>query len=249
MPTLTRSLTRHPPGTASAHPLLDVAAGALLLLVVAAANCWVLDLPTSHVLQAAALYVVLGFLVLSKRPPELPGPGIGPANRVTLARAALVLPTAALVLRPEVGDAAYWWILAVSTLAMVMDGVDGMVARWTDTESAYGARFDMEIDAFLLMALSWIVWQSGKVGVWVLLIGGLRYLFVLAGFRWPALRGELPESMRRKVVCVLQGVSLLVCLAPITFAAMASIVAAGSLVLLAYSFAVDVRWLMNPMRT
>jgi phosphatidylglycerophosphate synthase len=166
---------------------------------------------------------------------------------VTLLRATLVLPVVALTLRPgPFADGGYWWIIGISTLAMVLDGVDGVVARRTRTESAFGARFDMEVDALLLLALSWLVWQSGKAGPWVLLIGALRYMFVLAGQPWPALRRELPPSLRRKIVCVVQGVALLVCLGPIIPRVMATVVAGAALLLLVYSFAVDVWILVRP---
>src|SRR5690606_27819982 len=116
------------------------------------------------------------------------GPGLGPANRVTLARGTLVVPVAALMLRPEALDArAAWWVIALSTAAIALDGVDGRVARATGSSSGFGARFDMELDAALLMALSVLVWQSGRVDAWVLAVGGIRYAFALAGAVWPVL--------------------------------------------------------------
>ena len=180
-------------------------------------------------------------------PATQPGPGIGIANRVTLARSILVLPVAALTLQPGalVSERAYWWIIALGTVAMLLDRTDGRVARRTGTASAFGARFDMDLDAFLLLALSVLVWESGKVGPWVILIGALRYLFVVGGLFWAVLAGELPPSERRKIVCVAQGVALLVCLGPIIPASGAVVVAAGALAALVVSFSVDVRWLVS----
>ena len=40
------------------------------------------------------------------------------------------------------------------SVALALDGVDGQVARRTGTVSALGARFDMEVDAFLVLVLS-----------------------------------------------------------------------------------------------
>ena len=222
----------------------DVALGLLPLLAVSLATCWVLALPTSHMLLAAVPYAALGALLLAKLPPGHPGPGLGPANRLTLARATLVLPLAALALLPGVfTGAGYWWIVGMSSVALALDGLDGPLARRTGTESAFGARFDMELDAFLLLVLSALVWRSGRVGSWVLLVGGLRYFFVLGGLLWPRLRGALRPSVRRKVVCVMQGVVLVICLAPVIWAALATALAASALVLLVYSFVVDTWWL------
>ena len=128
---------------------------------------------------------------------------------------------------------------------MVLDGVDGRVARRTGTETAFGARFDMELDAALIMVLSVLVWASGKVAVWVLLIGLMRYLFVAAALVWPVLGRELPDSLRRKVVCVLQGIVLLVAMGPIVSPGLATVVVGTGLAALTYSFTVDLVWLVR----
>jgi phosphatidylglycerophosphate synthase len=229
----------------------DLALGLLPLLVMTAATYWMLDLPGVYPLGAVALYAVQAVLILrafprAPRPPLQDWAGLGPPSRVTLARAALVFPVAALVLVPGVGGTAgAWWIIALSTVALVMDGFDGWVARRTASSTPFGARFDMELDAFLLMALSLLVWQDGRVGVWVLLIGGLRYLFVAAAIPLPALGGELPPSFRRKVVCVIQGIALLVALGPIIPGPLAVGVSAVALASLLYSFGVDALWLLR----
>jgi len=243
---MTTATRRVPSASRRASPsaVRDLALGALPLAAVSSATCWLLGVPTSHVLHALGLYLGLAAVVLWRLPWDLPASGIGPANRVTLARVTLVLPVTALALRagplPLLG---YWWVLALATVAMVLDGVDGLVARRTGSQGAFGARFDMEVDALLLLALSGLLWQSGKAGPWVLLIGALRYLFVLAGAGWPALRQPLPPRSRRKAICVVQGVALVAGVAPIVPGGLATVVAAVALVLLGYSFAVDVWWL------
>ena len=222
----------------------DVALGLLPLLAVSLATCRMLDLPTSHVLLAVAPYAALGALLLAKLPPSHPGPGLGPGNRLTLDRATLVLPVVALALSPGVftGEG-YWWIVGLSTIALVLDALDGPLARRTGTESAFGSLSHMELDAFLLLALSVLLWRSGTVGSWVLLVGGLRYFFVLGGLLWPPLRGALPPSRRGKVVCAVQGIVLVICLAPVTRPVPATALAASALLLLLYSFVVDTWWL------
>ena len=222
----------------------ELAAGLLLLLVVAGVTARVFTLPAMYLLRTVVVYALMATLMLRHRPPA--GVGLGPANWVTLCRATLVLSMAALIPQPEILlDAGYWWIIGVTTVAMVLDGVDGRVARRTSTATAFGARFDMELDSFLMLVLAALVWRSGRVGPWVLLLGLPRYLFVAAGWLWPWLRAPLPETMRRKAGCVIQGAALLVCLGPIVPPDLASGVATVTLVLLASSFMVDIVWLFG----
>lgn len=226
----------------------DLAAGLVLQLAVAGATWRVLALPASYLGGVFILFGVLALVLAGSHPghEREPGPGLGPANRVTFGRALLV--TAVVALLPYLegaGSGTSWWIIVLATVAMVLDGLDGRVARRTGTSTAFGARFDMELDAFLLLGLSLLGWASGRVGAWILLVGGMRYLFVAAGWLWPVLSGELPESGRRKTVCVVQGIALLVCLGPVIPAWMASVVGGGALLLLSWSFAVDVRWLLK----
>ncbi len=170
---------------------------------------------------------------------------LGPADRVTLARATLVGGVAALVVDSFTGSismTALTVLTALTAVALVLDAVDGWVARRTGTVSTLGARFDMEIDAFLILLLSGYVAVSFDLW-WVLAIGAARYLFVAAGAVLPWMRGSLPARYWRKVVAASQGVVLAVAAAdvlprPVTLAAIA-----GALVLLAESFGRDVWWL------
>jgi phosphatidylglycerophosphate synthase len=227
----------------------DLAAGLAVALAAAAATWWLARPPASHAAVAVSLYLGLAALIIRGLPPDLPGPGMGPANRVTLGRAALAMPVLALAVGPAGAEpATAWWVIALSTAVMVLDGVDGRVARRTGTRSAFGARFDMEVDAALILALSVQVWTSGRAGAWVLSVGLMRYLFLAAAWVRPALGAELPESLRRKVVCVIQGVVLLVALGPIVPDGLATAVLVAGLVALVYSFGVDVVWALQHER-
>jgi phosphatidylglycerophosphate synthase len=244
-------MTASASGTRVGQALRDLATGAVLLAVVAGGTWRLAGLTASYGVVVGALYLVLAVLLV-RAAPTLPFPALGAANRVTLMRATLALPVAALALPPALGEGfgatEYWWIVGLSSLALGLDGLDGRIARSRGGESTMGARFDMELDAFLLLTLSVLLWQSGKTGPWVIGIGALRYVFVGVGWVVPALRGALPYSERRRFVCALQGVVLVVALAPVTSSAPAAVLAAGALGLLVYSFAVDVRWLLGPSR-
>ena len=227
---------------------VELALGLLPLLLVAWATARRLELPRDYLLTAAAAYGLFAAAVQGLLPAQ-PWPGLGAANRVTVGRAGLVLSLAALVPHAQaLSNAGLWWTIGMATAALCLDGVDGLAARRTGTATDFGARFDMELDSFLMLVLAALVWRSGRLDAWILLLGAPRYLFVAAGWIRPWLRAPLPQRLRRKAGCVAQGVALVVCLAPIVPAGLAATGAALTLVLLAGSFAVDVRWLFDSRR-
>jgi phosphatidylglycerophosphate synthase len=177
----------------------------------------------------------------------------GAANRVTLTRATLVGGVAGLIADQiadevaglPVAPARIAVLLVVASVALALDLVDGWVARRTDTVSELGARFDMELDALLILVLSVLVCRS--LGYWVLALGLMRYLFVLAGHLWSRLTAPLPFSRARKVVAAVQGVVLVVAAAPFVPRPLAALAVAAALATLLWSFGRDALWLVrNP---
>jgi phosphatidylglycerophosphate synthase len=160
-------------------------------------------------------------------------PARGPANRVTLFRAVLVGAVTGLTVAEDF-EGRVPLLVAIASVALVLDGVDGWVARRTGTSSAFGARFDMEVDAFLILVLS--VYVAPSAGWWVLLIGAARYLFVAAKAPLPWLRGVAPPRPWCKVVAVLQGVTLTVAASEVVPIGWTRLALAIALVLLAESF-------------
>lgn len=172
-----------------------------------------------------------------------------PADRVTMGRALLVVLLIGLL--PVAGALPDGAVLpfALGMTAFVLDGVDGWVARRLGCENDAGARFDMELDALLLLVLTLWLATLERAGLWVLAIGAWRYAFILAG-RWqPALSAPLPPSQRRRVICGIQTGSLVILLAPGFPRAMSEPVAAVLLVLLSYSFITDIVTLLRAERT
>jgi phosphatidylglycerophosphate synthase len=166
-----------------------------------------------------------------------PGAGIHWANVITSVRLVLALSLWAL------GPAASWTIVAIASTGATLDLVDGPLARRSGRVSAFGARFDMETDAFLILTLSVFVWWTGHAGPWVVASGAMRYAFIAAGWGLPWMRGSLPPSVRRQAVCVVQIVALIVALAPIVTPPLSTAISAVGLAILTWSFALDVAWL------
>jgi phosphatidylglycerophosphate synthase len=167
-----------------------------------------------------------------------------PADHVTMTRALLVGCVTALVAdslahRPVPVVA----LVSMSAVALALDALDGYVARRTGTAWELGARFDMEVDAFLIFVLS--VFLVRPIGAWVLIIGGMRYAFVVAGWVLPWMRGSLPPRQWRKVVAAVQGIVLVVAAAGVLPAPFAVVAVVAALALLVESFGRDVLWLWH----
>jgi phosphatidylglycerophosphate synthase len=166
---------------------------------------------------------------------------LGAANTVTLARAILVGGVLALAADSFSRPVPVLVLVALTIAALVLDGVDGFVARCTGSASALGARFDMEVDAFLILVLS--VYVARPVGAWVLAIGAMRYAYVAGGWALPWLRGALPPRYWRKVVAATQGTVLVVAAAGLLPRPLVIAASAVALALLVESFGRDVGWL------
>jgi phosphatidylglycerophosphate synthase len=218
-----------------------VLAGAATVLAACALQN-ALALGNAVVWRAGVAAIGGGGVLLALVAQHLRSPAFGVANGITLVRGAMTLLLAALI-GVDASDALGWTVVAVAVVAVALDGVDGWFARGRGESSAFGARFDMEVDALLILVLAALVWQLDKAGVWIVAAGLLRYAFVLASFPLPWMERALPPSRRRQTVCVLQIVALIGALAPGVPHAWSSAIALASLVLLAWSFAIDTFWL------
>lgn len=228
--------------------LTALAGGALLLLLLLSVLQAALPLAPRFAIAALLAYGLTVLFLLRGIRRGYPFARFGPANGVTLLRALLACLFAGLVLQVA-GEAGplppetAWCFTALALLALLLDGLDGFLARRQGLSSAFGARFDMEVDAATILLLSLLAWLLDKAGGWILLAGALRYLFLAAAQPWPWLAGPLPPSTRRKAVCVLQGLVLALLLAPPLVSSLSDAAAAVALAFLLYSFAVDVIWL------
>jgi len=194
---------------------------------------------------AGAAFAIAGWAVLAEAMPRYGTTRFGPADLVTLTRAVLAGGVTALVADPGHSRASMWPLAIVAGLALATDAIDGRVARRTGTVSKFGARFDMEVDAFLILVLSAFV--ATHLGWWVLAIGAMRYLFVAAGRIWPWLRAPLPDRLSCKAVAAAQGIVLTVVILLPTIPA--TILVGLALLALTWSFGRDVGWLYRNRAT
>jgi phosphatidylglycerophosphate synthase len=167
----------------------------------------------------------------------------GPANWVTLTRATLVGGVTALVFDRLGGQPATTPVVVLAGVALVLDGIDGRVARRSGSVTVLGARFDMEVDAFLILVLS--LAAAVAVGPSVLVIGFARYGLLIAASIWPWLRRPSPPRYWCKIVAAGQGVVLAVVAAGWFIDPVAIALAAVALAFLAESFGREIGWLFR----
>lgn len=199
--------------------------------------------PIGYLAQSLAVFVGCLLILARFLSQHQPLTRFGAANTVTLLRAGIAALFAGLIGRPAPAPAWAWTMAALAIIALLLDGLDGWLARRGNMRSPLGARFDMEVDAFFILILAALVWQFGKAGIWILLSGMMRYGFVLLSYALPWLNQPLPPRRRRQTVCVIQTAALAGCLTPPLIPPISTILAGFALGLLALSFAVDVAWL------
>ncbi len=118
-----------------------------------------------------------------------PSGRFGLANAVTALRLCLLLRSR---VPPRVLPALR--ALAIVSVVMLLDLLDGWSARAVGDASTFGAHFDMETDALLVLVLTLRLWLGSGFGPWVLCSGLLRYLYVLWLWLWPSAEREAPRS-------------------------------------------------------
>ena len=193
---------------------------------------------------AAYALILFGLLTAGLRTARMPA--LGPANAVTLARASLVAGVTALAVTSLQRPVPTAVLATLTGVALALDGMDGLVARRCGCVSRFGARFDMEVDAFLILVLSVAV--GATAGWWTVTIGAFRYVFLAASWAFPWLAAPLDPKRSRKVVAALQGVVLAVAVAGLLPPAVTVLALIGALGALTWSFARDVRTLAAARR-
>lgn len=169
---------------------------AFVALTAAAASAATLRLAPS--LVAASLTMAWCWL---RYGPER-GWRVGLANLVTAARLFAVL--LVMVLAADDGV----WVGTVAALVYVFDGVDGWIARRRGEASVFGAQFDMETDAHFVMLMSVYLVVKVGYGPWVLVIGALRYIYVLTRWALPAREVKERRSGWTRIIYSLVALSL-----------------------------------------
>jgi len=158
-----------------------------------------------------------------------PSASLGVANTITLGR--LILLIIATVSYQYIDPLLYGIAIL---LVIIADGFDGYYARKFNEESAFGAVFDMETDAFLAAVLTTLIYMQMDIGIWLIGAGFLRYIFVIILRVLGLHKEDAPDMKGARLLAVLFFISLLLpFIFPLEFARWGLIVGA---VLVYFSF-------------
>jgi phosphatidylglycerophosphate synthase len=157
----------------------------------------------------------------------------GAANAVTTVRVVLVLLLASI---ERLGPLSALLVAAV----LGLDALDGALARRFGTASPFGAAFDMETDALLVLVAGIRLATSGRLPPWIVLPGLYRYAYAAALVVLPHAAGEAPRSRLGQYGFVAIAASSAVSAYPIPVVHVP--LAALATALVTYSFARSTLW-------
>ncbi len=184
------------------------------------------------VLAAGSLSILFFILLALKR---LTGPALwNAANMVSLFRwmgvagLAFATPRAPGFLIPSGG-----------VVLIGLDSLDGWLARRQGTQTDFSEFLDKEIDALFLLVVTLSLVARDIEGVWILIIGLSRYLFVIALLVFRPARPKERRSSRGRVVYSAVLLTLLALFSPLRLPH--TWLALGCLVVLLSSFILDVK--------
>ena len=101
-------------------------------------------------------------------------PFLGPANWVTFCRLLGVF-----WLTGNFSIVSEYTIAGVAFMVILLDGLDGYLARRTNSATEFGAFFDMETDAFFCATMAFAIFSLHPQYYWLLFPGLLRYFYVV----------------------------------------------------------------------
>ncbi|MBN1455821.1 MAG: CDP-alcohol phosphatidyltransferase family protein [Methanomicrobia archaeon] len=225
------------PGMTARAALLT---GLLTLLCVSALLTYRFALGGLYFGAVLTAYLLIVSGIVAKWPRHQPQLEFGIANGVTLLRAIGVCLIVGTLTLATIGPRLIWMVAGIAGCTLLLDGCDGRLARHYGITSAFGARFDLEVDALLIMILCVVLVVHYDQAVWILAIGLLRYLFVGAGLLMTWLRAPLAGSIRGRAICCYQVLALILALLPWS-TAVRELLLVSALLLLIYSFTSDIR--------
>lgn len=163
--------------------------------------------PVAGVLGYELWLVWRGLAAERARGERAPSAGLSVGNALTVARGLLVALLAGFLLVPQPAGALGRLPGALYAVSVVLDVLDGWLARRAGGATALGETLDVEFDALGLLVAPLLAVRYGQLPLAYLAVGVARYAFV-GGLRLRRWRGlsvhPLPPSRARRVLAALQ---------------------------------------------
>ncbi|WP_136686541.1 CDP-alcohol phosphatidyltransferase family protein [Halorhabdus amylolytica] len=180
-------------------------------------DTWMLDPAAVAGLCLGGLLWYASHRLVPIRAAEGPLAGLfGLANSLTLLRGALYAVVAGFVVVPP-GTRLAWVPALAYGCGIVLDKLDGTIARTVGRETELGERLDMAFDTFGFVAAPLVAVLWGVLPVWYLSLSAARYVY-RSGLAWRRHRGrplfDPPDSDLGKYLAGVQMVFLTVALTP-----------------------------------
>lgn len=134
---------------------------------------------------------------------------LGLANHASLLRGVLLAWLAGFLFSPWPEGRLGWVPAVLYTLAIILDGLDGLLARLTRQVSKLGQRLDIELDGLGILVASMLAMGWGQLPPWYALVALAYYAFTLG--QWLRRRRGLavyplsPSSIRRPMAGIQMG--------------------------------------------
>jgi CDP-diacylglycerol---glycerol-3-phosphate 3-phosphatidyltransferase len=150
--------------------------------------------------------------------PEVYFPGL--ANQLTIFRGVLICLLAGFLFLPSPEGSLAWIPSLLYSTALIIDGLDGCLARFRKEISVFGTFLDRDLDALGTLISILLAVHYACLPDWYILSGIAYYLFT-CGEWWREKHGlplhPLPASRYRRYVAFLQSVFISLALLPVAF--------------------------------
>lgn len=125
-------------------------------------------------------------------------------TRLQLAQIALVCLIGGLAVSPPEAHSEMlrWGVAVIAAAAIALGHVEDWLAGKIDAAGPFSRQLGREANAVLVLALAVLLWRGGVLGNWVLAVGVLRYILLVAGGFTPALRLAGPAWRRAVALAV-----------------------------------------------
>lgn len=144
-------------------------------------------------------------------------------TRLTIGHMALVclLGGVAAASPAEFPELMLWSLAALAGAAAFILMTEAWLTEKIDAGGPFSRHLDRQVNGLFILSVAVLLWRSGRVDGWVITVGAIHYILLIASFAVPALRHESAVIWRPYARFAL-GVTLSAALAPIVPSILAS---------------------------